>query len=223
MIEAVIFDYGGVVAGKAEDAVITNENGKKASRSPSLERVAQRLRLSYSELLQEIGSDIPRLQRGEIEEKLLWERTAAKYNLQLPPDYDSLMGEDFMEIYHENPGVTGIISALRKQGTLVGLLSNTIAAHAAINEQAGRFDKFDFKVLSHLVRARKPEERIYQVALEILKYYSIAPDNCVYIDDIASYLEPAKKLGLNTINYRNDEHDVNVLKEGLHRLGLKLT
>jgi len=222
MIKAVIFDYGGVVAGKVTDFYIIDEKGEKISGDPSLKPVAQILGLSYSDFFSEIGSYIPEWQRGEIEEKVLWERIAAKYRLQLPSEYRSLSGEGFLEIYPENQEVVEIISSLRKQGTLVGLLSNTIEAHAAVNEREGRFTKFDFTILSHQVGFRKPEEGIYQKALEKTKLRGIHPPECVYIDDIPDYLEPARQLGLQTINFRNGEHKIDALKQNLSYLGLNL-
>jgi len=222
MIKAVIFDYGGVVAGKVTDFYVTNEKGLRIKGEPCLEQISQRLGLPCSDLLLEIDSQIPQLQRAEIEEKAVWEKIALTRKLTLPVDYNNLLGERYLEVYQENLEVVALISRLKKQGTLVGLLSNTIKTHTDINERYNRFEKFDFVILSHQVGFRKPEEEIYKEALQSAKKYDITPSECVYIDDVLANLEPAQKLGMHSINFRNGENEVTSLKQSLIYLGLKL-
>jgi putative hydrolase of the HAD superfamily len=60
----------------------------------------------------------------------------------------------------------------------------------------------DFVVFfsSCYVRARKPEELIFRVALEVTQR---PPEQCVFIDDRALNLESPRRLGMNVIHYEN--------------------
>ena len=52
------------------------------------------------------------------------------------------------------------------------------------------------------VRARKPEETIFRVALEVTQR---PPEQCLFIDDRRLNLESPRKLGMNTIHHQNAE------------------
>jgi epoxide hydrolase-like predicted phosphatase len=51
----------------------------------------------------------------------------------------------------------------------------------------------------HLV---KPDPAIYQ---ELIRRYDLAPERCVFIDDLRSNLEPAEKLGFRTLLFQSQE------------------
>ena len=52
------------------------------------------------------------------------------------------------------------------------------------------------------VRARKPEETIFRVALEVTQR---PPEQCLFIDDRPLNLESPRKLGMNAIHHQNAE------------------
>ena len=52
------------------------------------------------------------------------------------------------------------------------------------------------------VRARKPEETIFRVALEVTQR---PPEQCLFIDDRPLNLENPRKLGMNTIHHQSPE------------------
>lgn len=64
------------------------------------------------------------------------------------------------------------------------------------------------------LRARKPDPLIYQLALGITQR---APQECIFIDDRAANLEPAKALGMGTILFRSAEE----LRASLAQSGVK--
>lgn len=55
---------------------------------------------------------------------------------------------------------------------------------------------FEHVVESSKVGLRKPDPRIYQHACELL---GVAPDRCIYLDDLGINLKPARALGMRTI------------------------
>ncbi|MGA2522274.1 MAG: HAD-IA family hydrolase, partial [Acidimicrobiales bacterium] len=55
---------------------------------------------------------------------------------------------------------------------------------------------FDAVVESSVVGVRKPDERFYLLACELL---DITPDQAVFLDDLGVNLKPARALGMRTI------------------------
>jgi len=65
------------------------------------------------------------------------------------------------------------------------------------------------------VRARKPEETIFRVALEVTQR---PPEQCLFIDDRPLNLESPRKLGMNTIHHQSVEQ----LRSELGKYGVEL-
>lgn len=71
---------------------------------------------------------------------------------------------------------------------------------------------FDLFCCSCFLGLRKPDERLYRVALDLLQ---AKPDQCLLIDDRAENLQPAARLGIRTLQYRSARQ----LSEELARAG----
>jgi len=75
------------------------------------------------------------------------------------------------------------------------LLSNTNAIHfGMIRERYPFVRHFDHLVLSHEVKAMKPSPIIYR---EAIARAECAPSECFFTDDIAAYVEGARKEGID--------------------------
>jgi putative hydrolase of the HAD superfamily len=61
------------------------------------------------------------------------------------------------------------------------------------------FDRF---VLSYEVGALKPSREIYQ---EALKHADCAPAECFFTDDIAAYVEGARRAGIDAVQFESPE------------------
>jgi putative hydrolase of the HAD superfamily len=57
-------------------------------------------------------------------------------------------------------------------------------------------EMFDEMIESSKLGIRKPDPRIYQLMCEKL---SVAPEECVYLDDLGGNLKPARQMGMITI------------------------
>lgn len=55
---------------------------------------------------------------------------------------------------------------------------------------------FDHMIESAKAGVRKPEPRIYEMMCEAL---SVAPENCIFLDDLGVNLKPARAMGMTTI------------------------
>lgn len=94
------------------------------------------------------------------------------------------------------------LSALAKRYKLA-LLSNTDPIH--MEHEEARFPFFRFfptRVYSYRVGASKPNPLIYRAALEATKTRA---DEAIFIDDIAEYVDAARRLGLEGIVYVSPE------------------
>ena len=106
-----------------------------------------------------------------------------------------------------------LVGRLKERYTLA-ILSNSDALNSEKYQQRGWYSPFEHLVLSHEVGVLKPDRRIYEIALQRLKFY---PEKCLFIDDQKKCLEPAKVMGMKTILYQTHPQ----LKEELTRMGIK--
>ncbi|HEY4052150.1 MAG TPA: HAD-IA family hydrolase, partial [Terriglobales bacterium] len=73
---------------------------------------------------------------------------------------------------------------------------------------------FDLFVSSCYVGLRKPDERIYRLALNLIQN---SPEECCFIDDRPLNIEGAARVGMRTILM----HDLGQLKTDLQGLGVR--
>ena len=81
------------------------------------------------------------------------------------------------------------------------LLSNTNAIHFEMIRESYHFLRhFHHSILSYEVHAMKPRREIFQAALECC---GCRPEECFYTDDIAAYVEAARRLGLDAVQFES--------------------
>jgi len=122
--------------------------------------------------------------------------------------------ESFCKIYSEifsvNKDVASLLPILKKDYKLF-LLSNTNSIHQKYGWQKYEFLKyFDKLILSHEVKSLKPEEGIYRAVEEASGFPS---EEHFYIDDIQEYVDAAKKLGWDAVQFLNYKKLASDLKE----------
>jgi epoxide hydrolase-like predicted phosphatase len=87
------------------------------------------------------------------------------------------------------------VRAARAHGLTTGLISNSWGTGAYDDELLKLFDGV---VISGHVGVRKPAPEMYERgALAV----GLAPQQCVYVDDIAGNLKPARALGMTTVHH----------------------
>lgn len=90
-----------------------------------------------------------------------------------------------------------ILHDLKANGYNTYILSNFIEETFEIMEKKYNFfSLFDGKIISGQEKVIKPEIEIYQ---KLIEKYNLVPEECVFIDDIHSFLFPARKLNIKTI------------------------
>jgi putative hydrolase of the HAD superfamily len=87
-----------------------------------------------------------------------------------------------------------------------GCITNNLPANA-IGSKSGRslyvaevMVLFDHVIESAKIGLRKPDPRIYQMMVEAL---GVDPRRCVYLDDLGVNLKPAREMGMTTIKVLN--------------------
>jgi HAD superfamily hydrolase (TIGR01509 family) len=72
---------------------------------------------------------------------------------------------------------------------------------------------FNNGIFSYQAKLRKPDPRLYRL---ILQKASRTAEQCLYIDDVEGFLDPARELGMTTIHFQ----EVSQLSRELNLLGL---
>lgn len=107
-----------------------------------------------------------------------------------------------------------LIAGLKRRNLLV-LLSNTNDMHFSMLERKypilGHFER---RALSHVVGACKPSPLIYQKAVELA---GCRAEECFFTDDIAEYVQAARNLGIDAVQFRSAKQ----LQEELVLRGLR--
>ncbi|TDB95318.1 HAD family phosphatase [Actinomadura sp. 7K534] len=98
------------------------------------------------------------------------------------------------------------LRAARAHGTRTALLSNSWGNDYPHDLFA---DLFDAVVISSEVGMRKPDERIFRHALEML---GAEPAECVFIDDIEHNIRAAERLGIRGIHHTSPDTTIAELR-----------
>jgi putative hydrolase of the HAD superfamily len=193
MVEAVIWDFGGVLTTSPFEAFARFENERG------------------------LPADIIRRTNASNH----WENAWAKFEraeVDLET-FDQLFAEESLALGAEVRGkdvlplLSGdlrpaMIEALRlvKSRFKTGCITNNLPANA-IGSKGGRsfyvaevMALFDHVIESAKIGLRKPDPRIYQMMIEAL---GVDPERCVYLDDLGVNLKPAREMGMTTIKVVN--------------------
>ncbi len=100
-----------------------------------------------------------------------------------------------------------LLRSLRQAGFRTGMLSNSWGNDYPRELFTGLFDAV---VISSEVGMRKPEERIFVHALARL---GLAPQECVFIDDIEANVAAAQALGMIGLHHRDPETTAAAVRE----------
>jgi len=167
------------------------------------------------ELSQRIASTgiVHRLESGEMPAAEFFARFSEALHLNLTyEEFRELWGAIFLP----DPIIPeSTIASLARSYRLL-LLSNTNGIHFEFLEAHYPILKhFHGRVLSHEVKAMKPDPAIYRAALELA---GCAAEECFYTDDIPAYVDGAKRLGLDAVLFTGTQQ----LEIELRRRGVSI-
>lgn len=193
MVEALIFDYGGVVSDGGRDF------------EPAM-RLASNLAIDQSSAVQLISEPWDQLSKGFINVNDFWSKIENSLGYEIQDSLKDIWNT-FDNCMYPRKQMQATLMSLKNSGYVLGLLSDTVPPTAQSIRLGGGYDPFEFTILSCEVGLRKPDEKIYNIALSQIA--NINPSNVVYIDDNARNLVPARKLGMQTLLAGNSE-DLNI-------------
>jgi putative hydrolase of the HAD superfamily len=211
VIEAVIFDFGGVFTSSPFEAFAKYERDRG------------------------LPANIIRSINATNHENNAW---ALFERAELDLDgFDKAFAAEAKALGHDIPGrdiipiLAGafrpeMIAALKriKIKFKTGCITNNVPSNRVGETDEGRkfyatevMALFDHVIESSKVGIRKPDPRIYQMMCETLE---VDPKNCIYLDDLGINLKPARAMGMHTIKVESGPQAVAALE---HATGLNLS
>lgn len=101
----------------------------------------------------------------------------------------------------EKPGTVKLLRALHQRGIALYCLSNMPASiYAHLRIRHAFWDIFRGIVISGEVRMIKPEPEVFA---HLLERFNLRVEESVFVDDLAVNIEAARRLGLQTILFRD--------------------
>jgi glucose-1-phosphatase len=187
MIQAVIFDIGGVLV-RTESHQSRREWEERLGLAPR-----------QSEEIVFGGEMGARAQQGDVTEEALWAWVAQRLALDEPTLADfrrSFWAGDVLD-----QPLVDFIRRLRPKYQTAVISNATEALRAALTQKFKIADAFDLIVCSAEERVMKPDRVIFERTLARL---GRVPAETVFIDDFAHNIAAAQELGMHTIHFRPD-------------------
>ena len=179
-IEAVLFDYGGVLATSQWEAFADFE------RSRGHEPGALAVRFGVEHPSRPGTPAWQLIETGE----LAWADYAAVVGVEGIEDVAALMPlRALWPMVHR-------VRRLKDEGYRVGILTNNVREFAAYWHTTIPMELFDVVVDSCEVGLRKPDEAIYRLAAERI---GAPPERCLFLDDSAANVAAARAVGMRGI------------------------
>src|ERR1700754_2596505 len=193
MIEAVIWDFGGVLTTSPFEAFARFEQ----ERGFPVDIIRRTNAANHLE------NAWAKFERAEIDVEA-FDRLFAEESRALGAE---VRGKDVLPLLQGDLRPE-MVEALKrvKAKFKTGCITNNLPANA-MGSRSGRalyvaevMTLFDHIIESARIGLRKPDPRIYRMMVEALK---VIPENCVYLDDLGVNLKPAREMGMTTIKVLN--------------------
>lgn len=209
-IEAVIFDFGGVLTTSPFEAFARYET----ERGLPVDIIRRTNAANHLE------NAWARFERAEVDIET-FDKLFAAESLALGAE---VRGRDVLPLLQGDlrPEMVETLKRIKAQFK-TGCITNNLPANA-IGSLTGRslyiaevMVLFDHVIESAKIGLRKPDPRIYQLMVETLK---VDPKKCVYLDDLGVNLKPAREMGMTTIKVTSGAQAIAELEKAT---GLKLS
>jgi len=193
MIEAVIWDFGGVLTTSPFEA-FTRFERERGLPADIIRRTnaANHLENAWA-----------KFERAEVDIET-FDRLFADESRALGAE---VRGKDVLPLLQGDlrPEMVEALKRIKQQ-CRTGCITNNLPANAT-GSTSGRslyvaevMVLFDHVIESAKIGLRKPDPRIYRLMVDTLK---VDPAKCVYLDDLGVNLKPAREMGMTTIKVTN--------------------
>ncbi len=123
-------------------------------------------------------------------------------------------GDFYTEVLTEMPGMRDLIERLKVHYKVAMLTNNNALGFEPFNRKFGFSQLFDEVIVSGKEGVKKPDEKIFQIALYKL---NVKAQNAYFLDDTSANVDAAKKLGIHGIVFT----DAKSAEECLKKAGLR--
>ena len=200
MIEAVLFDFGGVILSSPFEAFATYE--KEIGLPANTIR-----KINATDPDSNAWAQFERREVSTEDFVLLFEEEALALGYELD-------AQRILEGLHGSlrPSMVEALSKCSSKFKTAMLTNNiTPMGEQDLDEDVQKVvEIFDLLIESSIEGCRKPEEKFYEVACERL---NVKPENCVFLDDLGINLKPARAMGMATIKVIDPEDAIKELYE----------
>lgn len=200
MIEAVLFDFGGVILSSPFEAFAAYE--KEIGLPTDTIR-----KINATDPDSNAWAQFERREVSTEEFVLLFEEEALALGYELD-------AQRILEGLHGSlrPSMVEALSKCSSKFKTAMLTNNiTPMGEQDLDEDVQKVvEIFDLLIESSIEGCRKPEEKFYEVACERL---NVKPENCVFLDDLGINLKPARAMGMTTIKVIDPEDAIKELYE----------
>lgn len=195
-LRGVIFDWGGVITTPIVDTVRAWLDTEGIDRDSYAAAMRPWVRQAYGP--DEAESPIHALERGDISDSDFEEILASAL---VTVDGGRVRAAGLLKRMFAGsvlqPEMLALVRELRGGGLRTGLLSNSWG-HRDSYPRNLLDELFDDAVISADVGMRKPEERIFRLAVERL---GLSPAECVFVDDVDANIVAARALGFAVVHH----------------------
>jgi putative hydrolase of the HAD superfamily len=188
----VLFDLGGVVMGSPLHAIADYERDAGIAAG-----FVNRLVVSSG-----AAGAWSRLERGELGLEAFYAAFDAECAAAGEPVSARAMMERIARASQPRPRMLAAIASIRARGLATAALTNNWVGADGDTGVDRLAPHFDAVIESAVVGLRKPDPRIYALALERL---GVTAPEVVFLDDIGRNLKPARALGMHTIKVDAEE------------------
>ena len=193
MLEAVIWDFGGVLTSSPFEAFARFET----------ERGLPADIIRRTNAANHLENAWAKFERSEVDIET-FDRLFAAESLALGAE---VRGKDVLPLLAGDlrPEMVEALRRIKSQFK-TGCITNNLPANA-IGSASGRtlyiaevMVLFDHVIESAKIGLRKPDPKIYRMMVEAL---AVDPRHCIYLDDLGVNLKPARDMGMTTIKVRD--------------------
>lgn len=204
-IKAIIFDVCGVLN------IGTN---KKRREDGIHETVAKKMKITLDQYFDTIDTIYVKSIEGSLSEKIVSKTLALKFNIS-KKKLNKIYNNAYKNHFKLNKELLKIAKDLKSQGYKIAILSDQWHLSKNTLMPKDKFNIFKNQIVSCDVGMRKPDEKIYKMALEKI---NVKPHEAIFIDDQVWNIIPANKMGIKTILFDSNKK----LKEQFKNFGISL-
>ena len=205
MRDILICDFGGVLTSPIQEGFLAYQEETGVS--------LEQLGMALGRAAEEHGEHpLFALERGEISEV----EFAARVRAHLEEGFDPVrLRTLYFERLRPNAAMIDYVRELRGRGVRAALLTNNVREWEPLwRAKLPEIDElFELVVDSAFVGLRKPDAAIYTLTLERLG--GVAPERCVFVDDLDVNCEAASALGMAAVRFESAEQAIPRIESAL--------